>query len=277
LPDKEENLNHREDTLILRVKAADDESRTKRTEWLREIGVVEIGSGILAQPSSRIEVHAREAEVSLVNGCCISSIFNSATAVQEAFKHVMIRDSPDRWTTLRRLRSRRHTFGKIIDEARKLPTLKSFIPDAEWLNKIRNGLSAHPLYVDLGKARTSHDLEWEAIIATEDLENMLSFLPTAARKCVYSSKIGKRTFGEAIYARDRHEVQFLWHYFRASVLPVLAELALLKMLGILSALGFHFQRRYRFWWESPSERRRRALAIPSPVPGAQIHIVGAAA
>ena len=174
----------------------------------------------------------------------------------------MIRESSNRWETLRKLRGKRYTFGKIINDARNLPALKSFISDALWLNDIRNALSAHPLYVDLGKARTPYALEWEAITATEDLERMLSFLPPASRRHVYSGKIGKRTFGEVIAARERHEVEFLWHYFRARVLPVLAQLALLKMLQILPALGFHLKRRYSFWWESPTERLRRTFAMP---------------
>jgi hypothetical protein len=264
-----------EDKLTLRLKAADEDSRMRRGAWLREIGVDEIHSSIMAAPSSRLEIHAREAEESLINGCCTSSIFNSSTAVQEAFRHVIIRDSSDRWKTLRRLSGRHYTFGKIIDEASKIPALRPFIKDAKWLNDIRNGLSAHPLYVDFGKARTSYDLEWEAFTTSEDLENMLSFLPKLSRKHVYSSKIGMRTFGEAIAAKDRHEAQFLWVYFHARILPVLAELALLRMLQILSALGFHFARGCRFWWESASERRRRALAIgkASPLSGARIHIV----
>lgn len=268
--EKEEKLrSQEEDDLILKLKAADEESRKNRAIWLHDLGVIEIDKSILPEPTNRIEVHAREAEETLVARCCISSIFNSSTAVQEAFKHVMIRDSSDRWETLRRLRGRRYTFGRIIGHAEKLPTLKPFVSDARWLNDMRNALGAHPLYVDLGKARSSYDLEWEAITTTEDLENILSFLPPASRKYAYSGKIGERTFGEAIAARERHDVQFLWQYFRVRVLPVLAQLAFSKMLQILSALGFHLERRYRFWWESPSEIRRRAQPAFGPWPASQ--------
>lgn len=272
---KEELKYQEEDKLLVALKTLDEKSRANRAVWLHDIGVVEISSCNLFEPSSRIEIHAREAEETLINGCCISSIFNSSTAVQEAFKHIMIRESPDRSKTLQKLRGKRYTFGLIIDEARNLRSLKRFVSDARWLNSIRNGLSAHPLYVDVGRARTPGDLEWEATTTAEELENMLSFLPTASRKYVYSSKIGKRTFGKAIASRRRHDVEFLWYYFRARVLPVLAQLALLRMLQILPPLGFHFQSKYRFWWELSSERRRRAFAKPSSAPGADIRIVSA--
>jgi len=70
------------------------------------------------------------------------------------------------------------------------------------IGRPKNALKHYPLFIVDGKRYKTKKLEKDIKIATEDIENMVVFLPTEAKK-----RFGKRAKFGAIYVISKKELQ----------------------------------------------------------------------
>ena len=123
------------------------DSRAQRLKELRELEGITY-SVVNRTVAERMDDFIAEAMENYMDGCFRSCIFCCASAVEQAFRHEMIYSS-DRPKKVQEVLERK-TFGQIvniIEAAKDYERLWPFIRDARQLNKLRNKVAVHPLYV----------------------------------------------------------------------------------------------------------------------------------
>lgn len=154
---------------------ADLDSRTldRRAERLAELGtlVYDASEGPI---SVQMENFVGEAIKNHENGCFRSCIFCCAGAVEYSFRHEIIINSENPTEKMKNIENKR--FSKIIRLAETRERLKSFIKDANYLRRLRNKISAHPLYLASPMGKRHEGITMEKETAIKDIKMPISFL-----------------------------------------------------------------------------------------------------
>jgi hypothetical protein len=123
------------------IKNLDEKTLDERSLRLKELGVIQYSS-FERSTSSRMSDYSVESGKSYVEGCFRSCIFCCAAAIDQAFRHEIIRESN---TPKKERKNLKGTFGPIIKQAKDTERLQPFLEDATWLNGLRNTVAVHPL------------------------------------------------------------------------------------------------------------------------------------
>lgn len=172
------------------------DSRAQRLKELRELQGI-IYSVIERTVAGRMDDFVIEAMENYKNGCFRSCIFCCASAVEQAFRHEMIRssDRPEKMQEVLEGKS----FGQIvniIEAAKDYERLWPFIKDARRLNNLRNKVAVHPLYVAITYGPVDKMLEradWVKKTIDRDICVLKKFLCSEQQK-----ELGKLTTFEDI-------------------------------------------------------------------------------
>jgi hypothetical protein len=91
--------------------------------------------------------YLKEASYSYINGNFRSCIFSCSAAIDQIFRHEIIRESKDYEGTLNQISNL--TLGPIIGMARneKIENLKPIRGEADWINRARKKIAVHPICI----------------------------------------------------------------------------------------------------------------------------------
>jgi hypothetical protein len=120
------------------LKQNDTKTLEDRAERLRQLGVTENSFYI-----QREWDYSTEAASCYINRCFRSSIFASACAIQQVFMFAYLQSIDYKEADFEMPR-----FGTLIQKCEGIGSLSDHIQAAKLLNKIRNKVAAHPLFVD---------------------------------------------------------------------------------------------------------------------------------
>lgn len=154
---------------------ADLDRRTleERAQRLAELETI-VYNGMDRTISAQMENFIDESVKNYENDCFRSSIFCSAGAVEYAYRHELVRLSEKPSQTLEEIRDK--NFLKIIGMAEKYNHLRPFADDAHYIRKLRNEISAHPIYLAYANREKPEEVLLEKETTKEDVRGLIKFL-----------------------------------------------------------------------------------------------------
>lgn len=237
---RERSLEDARKTLEMLDKKRLDE----RASRLSELGTIE--TSVIERPQpGRMNSFMEEAGTAYVEGCFRSCIFCCANAVEQAFKHELIFSSDDfekkYWETVI---DKEFTFGKIIKAVEKVNRLRSYIEDASWLNKVRNTIAVHPLYIAPSRNGTKDEKIWKNKTMIRDIKEAMKLLSKDEKEEIMQLKIIDADENKPFSLKDILEdptvpdiaLVFLWYDASDLILKKLALHAHTKMANIIEGL-----------------------------------------
>lgn len=204
---------------------ADLDTRTldKRAERLAELDpLVYSGEKPL---SEQMHDFINETIKGYESGCFRSCIFCCAGAVEYALRHEIIRLSDNPKETLK---NKDKSFHDIIKMAKDYEQLQAFTEDAHYLRKLRNKISAHPLYVASTMRKKPEEIEMEKETTIRDIQNFIKFFDPEERELKEMERLIKTP--EAL--DDAIE----WRMYPLKLLHKLALKAWVKMRKIIEGV-----------------------------------------
>jgi len=215
--------------------------REKRMiDKITEISRLESGRMKLTLEDLQLWDLLQEAAEDYQEGCFRSCIFVCAEIVEQVIKHELIRNSEDPEEKQWQLEIEGMTFGKLIEEAKKLEELKGHIADAQWLNDARNTIAVHPLYV--GVYEKDDDLQtrlWKNRTMIRNIRKTLKFLNERDREIVLESELRPESGEKFIKLRDMLEdptsdrIFVMWDLLSKDMLERLALEAYSRMKKVV--------------------------------------------
>ena len=126
------------------LRELDASTLERRAERLRELEKTETDARRFS--SDREGSYSREATDLYINGHYRSAIFCCAFAVDQIFRYEYMKAPESRYEDLEKLPS-----GKVIGKCKRknVASLCPFMEQAELLNKMRNKVATHPLFIDV--------------------------------------------------------------------------------------------------------------------------------
>jgi hypothetical protein len=203
----------------------------------------------------QISDYCKEAKLAYVNGCFRSSIFMSALITEQALRHRIVFSSSD-WEQNYR-KNHRKNFNHIIKIAREKEVDNQAADDANWLRRVRNELSAHPMYVgdsfkhknkDTFTAKELDQQAWANKLMQNDLLRLLRFIEQKKRTELEERKVSMRNESgevtEEMPLKDwfkKHMFDLtnfsLWFSLQPMFLEEIAFEAYKKMVSVLHTLA----------------------------------------
>ena len=212
------------------LQRSDKNTLERRAERLKELEVIHTDARLFS--SQKEGDYAGEASDSYINGNYRSVIFCCACAVDQIFKYEYLKLPESRCQDIKRC-----TFGQIIRKCREKGTasLIPYIEKAELLNRMRNEVSAHPLFIDL-PVDSHPERSMRNTLLLEDIKKLIKLvenidpeLKTEIEATKLISQVEERTFifGEVI--AQRSEMPFnldgFWGLIENDILKYLANQA----------------------------------------------------
>jgi hypothetical protein len=152
------------------LQKSDKGTLERRAQRLSELE--QIHTDALLFHSQKEWDYAGEASDSYINGNFRSVIFCCASAMDQIFRFEYLKIPGNRYEDLEKC-----TFGQTIRKCKgkSISRLAEFMTAAELLNRMRNEVSAHPLFVDFP---TEADPERQArnMLLCEDIKKLLSLV-----------------------------------------------------------------------------------------------------
>lgn len=152
------------------LQKGDENTLERRAARLQELDVIQTDGRLFS--SQKEWDYAGEASDSYINGNYRSAIFCCACAVDQIFRYEYLKLPENNYRDIQRC-----TFGKIIHRCkeRRIPSLLPLLDKAELLNKMRNEISAHPLFIDL-PADSDPERRTKDILSIEDIKKLLKLV-----------------------------------------------------------------------------------------------------
>lgn len=156
------------------LEKSDRETLERRAERLNELAEIETNGRLFW---SQMEWdYSGEAAQSYVVGNYRSAIFCCAGAVDQVFRYECLKMPGNRYEDLGT------TFGQNIKKCRQkgIPSLVPLINKAQLLNRMRNEIAAHPLFIDVPtqsyeKTRVMSNMGILNLSSVPNLENSISW------------------------------------------------------------------------------------------------------
>ena len=129
------------------LRKLDEDTLDERAKRRLELQPITTG-GQESQPQ-RESGYMAEAASAYINGNYRSAIFCCACAVDQVFRFEYLKVPGNKYEDLWQKRHQL-TFGQVIDKCKnQVARLSPFIEKAQLLNRIRNEVAAHPLFIDV--------------------------------------------------------------------------------------------------------------------------------
>lgn len=181
------------------LQESDKHTLERRAQMLKELDKIHTDGRLFH--SQKEWDYAGEASDSYINGNFRSVIFCCACAVDQIFRYEYLRTPGSRYEHLERC-----AFGQTIRRCKdtSIPRLARFIAKAELLNRIRNAVSAHPLFVDF-PVEADPERQVRNMLLREDIRRLLSLVGSVdpkARNEIEGTKLSDRVGGEAYALGD---------------------------------------------------------------------------
>ncbi|MEM3452670.1 MAG: hypothetical protein QW835_03475 [Candidatus Hadarchaeum sp.] len=230
-----------------------EKAKEKLKEWDarrledKAIRQVQLGTLIYSsmgkQPPYYLGDLLAEVAESYVEGCFRSCIFLCAEIAEQTIKHELIRNSEDPEETQWRLEIEKATFGKLIEEARKLRELKKYADEVQWLNDVRNSIVVHPLYVGVYEPKDNLQTKiWKNRTMIRNIHKTLKFLKKQDKEIILNTEIrceGKNKFiklKDLLNEPTSDHVFVVWSLLDKEVLEILALEAYRRMKKIIEGI-----------------------------------------
>lgn len=156
------------------LQESDRRTLERRAQRLTELEAIHTDARLFH--SQREWDYAGEASDGYINGNYRSVIFCCACAVDQMFRYEYLKMPGSRPEDLKRC-----TFGQTIRKCRgkSVPALVQFIADAELMNRMRNEVSAHPLFVDF-PVQADPERQVRDALLREDIQKLLSVVESVS-------------------------------------------------------------------------------------------------
>ncbi len=220
------------------LQKGDNDTLERRAERLKELRQIQTNGRLFS--SQREWDYAGEASANYINGNYRSAIFCCACAVDQIFRYEYLKMPGNRYEDLERC-----TFGQTIHKCKdkSIIPLLPFMEKAELLNKMRNEVATHPIFLDL-PADSDPERRLRNELPLKDIKKLLDLVERIdpdLRNEIESTKLvseveGKSyVFGEVI--NQQSEMPFnldgFWGLIEKDILKFLAAQA----WGIMKAIA----------------------------------------
>lgn len=160
---------------VKQLQKSDKDTLERRAQRLKELEEIDTDARLFH--SQKEWDYAGEASDCYINGDLRSVISCCACAVDQIFRYEYLKIPGNRYEDLKRC-----TFGPTIGKCRgNVPRLAPFVATADLLNRIRNEVSAHPLFIDFPVEADPERLARNMLLR-EDIEMLLSLVGTVNPK-----------------------------------------------------------------------------------------------
>lgn len=218
------------DECKMTLEKTDRNTLERRAERLQELAQIQTDGRLFS--SQREWDYAGEASESYISGNYRSTIFCCAVAVEQIFRYEYLKLRGNIHEELERC-----TFGEVIGKCKKkgVKSLHPFMEQAELLNKMRNEVATHPMFIDLPveadpERQIRNDLILRDIIT---LLSLVGILDSKMRHDIESTVLiseaesKKYIFGAVISRQCEMPTVFdgFWGLIEESVLKFLARQA----------------------------------------------------
>lgn len=187
-------------------------------------GVIVDPSAIHFPPSDSVEAFVKEAADAYVHDMYRSCIFACATAVNHIFLSTLIKLGNFRLEEARKLDE--DFAGTIIEKMKEIPRYMQIAQRAEWLNRTRKKVAAHPHYVKGRTGTTKLEHDFETALMARSAQSLLDLLEPNEREQIEKSEItmnGKSlTYEESLTKLDWIRTETVWYMLQAHLIPMLA-------------------------------------------------------
>ena len=212
------------------LQKGDSDTLERRAERLRELKQIQTNGRLFS--SQREWDYAGEASDNYINGNYRSAIFCCACAIDQIFRYEYLKMPGNRYEHLGRC-----TFGQTIGKCKNkgVASLLPFTDKAELLNKMRNEVASHPIFIDL-PAESDPDRRLRNELLLKDIKKLLDLvekIDVELRKKIESTKLiseveGKSyVFGKVV--NQQSEMPFnldgFWGLIEQDILKFLASQA----------------------------------------------------
>lgn len=159
------------------LRTLDTQTLEERAKRFQELWAVTIGAK--NEMSSRAYSYQQEVASSYTNGNFRACIFASTCIIEQIFRHEYVKAAVNRDRSIEEIKDL--NLGRLIQKIKELNNsgkfeyLEPLITDAEMLNRIRNKMATHPMYVDLPPASKDEMKRRDELIA-EDILNQVRLL-----------------------------------------------------------------------------------------------------
>ena len=152
------------------LQKSDKDTLERRAQRLNELEQIHTDARLFH--SQKEWDYAGEASDSYINGNFRSVIFCCASAVDQIFRYEYLKTPGSRYEDLKKC-----TFGQTIRKCsdKNISRLAQFIAVAEILNRMRNEISAHPLFVDF-PVEADPERQIRNMLLREDIRMLLSLV-----------------------------------------------------------------------------------------------------
>jgi len=220
------------------LQNGDQHTLERRAKRMKELEQIHIDGRLFA--SQKEWDYTGEASDSYINGNYRSVIFCCACSVDQIFRYEYVKEPTSKYEDLNKC-----TFGQIINKCKgkDIARLAPFIVEAELLNRIRNMVSVHPLFIDY-PVENDPERQIRNKLLLEDIKKLLGLMesvdPKLRRKIEATQLINKveektYVFGEVV--KGCSELPFnmngFWGLIERDILQFLARHAwqILKIIA----------------------------------------------
>jgi hypothetical protein len=181
------------------LQKSDRDTLERRAQRLKELEQIHTDARLFH--SQKEWDYAGEASDSYINGNYRSVIFCCAFAIDQIFRYEYLKTPRSRYEDLEK-----RTFGQTIRKCKgkNISRLAQFIAAAELLNRMRNEVSAHPLFVDF-PVEADPERQVRNMLLREDIKKLLSLVESVNPKVkneIEGTKLIDQVGGEACALGD---------------------------------------------------------------------------
>jgi len=212
------------------LQKSDRDTLERRVQRLKELEQIHTDARLFH--SQKEWDYAGEASDSYINGNFRSVIFCCACAIDQIFRYEYLKTPTNRYEDLEKC-----TFGQTIHKCKgkNISRLAQFIAAAELLNRMRNEVSVHSLFIDF-PAESDPERQVRSKLLREDIKKLLNLVESVSpelKKEIEATKlIGEvdgETYilGEAVNQRSEmpSSLDGFWGLIERDILKLLARKA----------------------------------------------------
>ena len=163
------------DEFVKRLQESDQRTLERRAQRLQELAQIQTDGRLFA--SQREWDYAGEASESYINGNYRSTVFCCACAVDQILRYEFLKVPGNKYEDIEKC-----TFGQMIGKCRRVTSLLPFLKEAETLNKLRNDIAAHPIFIDLPTSSNA-DKEIRNQLVLKDINRLVDLV------CLFNEEI----------------------------------------------------------------------------------------
>jgi len=152
------------------LRKSDENTLERRAKRLQELDTIQTDGRLFS--SQKEWDYAGEASDSYINGNYRSAIFCCACAVDQILKYEYLKLPGNSYQDIARC-----TFGQTVSKCKNksVTSLFPYLDKAKILNEMRNGVSAHPLFIDL-PVDSDPERKTRDILLIEDIKRLLKIV-----------------------------------------------------------------------------------------------------